>query len=444
MRNLLLFFLMTIFVYIYSYIIGGETSMIMVYMFLLSPIVSFLLVFPSRKRIEVSIDVPSSEVEKGGVTKVKVHLKNRTFIPIPFVNVIFCQAQNFSVDGSNEVMVSLGAFQNKTITLEYTAKSRGIGEIGVIDIRLKDYLNLFSLSLLGDSVENRYRGEVTVLPRLQELKPTSKILLASPDALQQDDSGIATIGLYSWNGEPGYEFREYMAGDPLHKVHWKLSARSEKLMVRKDEGRGVSKKRLILDPFIYLPRKEQNGKTLFKYIVNSSNRSDKRGNYTSYDEILMLEEKTLEAMLAVAHMSVRTGREVELWLYENNNWNRYALLDSKSVNEIQHRLASFIFSKDITMDFTKRLPLEDILEYEGRSRYSGGGESTVFTGYYDEALQKAIDSFTNYGMVVDTVSIKASLLNSVAGAKELEKALSNRQGNTWVLGLNDDLNEALS
>ena len=97
--------------------------MIMVYMFLLSPIVSFLLVFPSRKRIEVSIDVPSSEVEKGGVTKVKLHLKNRTFIPIPFLR-IFCQAQNFSVDGSNEVMVSLGAFQNKTITLEYTAKSK--------------------------------------------------------------------------------------------------------------------------------------------------------------------------------------------------------------------------------------------------------------------------------------------------------------------------------
>ena len=92
-------------------------------------------------------------------------------------------------------------------------------------------------------------------------------------------------------------------------------------------------------------------------------------------------------MLAVAHMSVRTGREVELWLYENNNWNRYALLDSKSVNEIQHRLASFIFSKDITMDFTKRLPLEDILEYEGRSNIQGA-ESPQFLRLYDEAWQR--------------------------------------------------------
>lgn len=417
--------------------------MIMVYMFLLSPIVSFLLVFPARKKIEVAIDAPSSEVEKGGITRVNVHIKNKSFMPFPFINVTFCRAVNFSVPGSNEVMVSLGPFQNKTITVEYTAKSRGIGEIGVIDIRLKDYLNLFSLSVLGGSFEDRYKGEVTVLPRLQDIKPTSKILLASPESLQQDDSGIVTTGLYSWSGEPGYEFREYMAGDPLHKVHWKLSARTEKLMVRKDEGRGVSKKRLILDPYMETPQREQSSKTVLQLLLNPSNKSDKRGNNFE-DEVLMLEEKTLEAMLAVAHMSVKTGREVELWLYENNNWNRYAIIDGKSINEIQHRLASYTFSKDIVLDFSKRLPLVDIIEHEGRSRYAGGGESTVFTGYHDESLQKAIDSFTNYGIIVDAVSIKSSVLRSVMGFREGEKTLSNRQGNTWVLGIDDDITEALS
>jgi uncharacterized protein (DUF58 family) len=34
----------------------------------------------------------------------------------------------------------------------------------------------------------------------------------------------------------GYEFREYQAGDSLHKIHWKLSAKKDILMVRKDEA----------------------------------------------------------------------------------------------------------------------------------------------------------------------------------------------------------------
>jgi len=435
---------MTVFVYIYSYIIGGETSMIMVYMFLLSPIVSFILVFPARKRIEINVDAPSSEVEKGGIIRVEVHIKNKSFMLFPFINLKFCSAVNFSLPGSNEVMVSLGPFQTKTITVEYTAKSRGIGEIGINDIRLKDYLNLFSTSILMNTGEDRYKGEVTVLPRLENIKPTSKILLGSPETIHQDDSGTVSTGLHSWSGEPGYEFREYMAGDPLHKVHWKLSARNDKLMVRKDEGRGLSKKRLVLDPYMETPQKKKSGKTIYKILLNSSNKSANIEAKELKDEVLMLEEKTLEAMLAVAHMSVKTGREVELWLYENNSWNRYAITDGKSINEMQHRLASYKFTNNVDLEFSKRLPLADILEYEGRNRYIGGGETTVFTGYHDKSLQKSIDSFTDYGIIVDTVSIKSAVYKSMADVKEGERSLSNKQGNAWILGIDDNITEALS
>ncbi|WP_456049003.1 DUF58 domain-containing protein [Acetivibrio cellulolyticus] len=434
---------MTIFIYLYSYFIGGETSMVMVYMFIFSPIVSVLLIFPFRDRLSVSIDAPSSEVEKCGIIRVSVCIENKSFMPIPFVNIRFCQAVNFSISGSANEIVSLGPFQTKIITKEYTAKSRGIGEIGVSGVWLKDYLNLFKVSILKNTEESRYTGEVTVLPRLVSIKPTSKILLDSSDTPQQDDSGTSTTGFYNWSGEPGYEFREYMAGDPLHKVHWKLSARSETLMVRKDEGRGVAKKRLVLDPCMEMLQRKRDSKTIYQLLFNSLTKSNNENNGNTEDEVLILEEKTLEVILAVANISIKTGREVELWLYEDGNWNKYGITDGKSINEIQHRLASYKFTSDITADSSKRLPLTDIMEHEGRSRYARGGEATVFTGHLDNNLQKAIDCFSDYGITIDIVSVKSSVSKSMVTAKA-EKVFAHREGNAWVLGTDDDITEAFS
>lgn len=440
MRNLILFSGMVVFMYLYSYILGGETSMVMVYMLLFSPLVSIILIFPLKKRIITSVDVLSYEVEKGGVVRVNVHLENKSFMPIPFINIEFCQPVNFRVPGTYNEVISLGPFEKKVVTMEYTAKSRGVGEVGVSGIWLRDYINIFRIPLLKNSDEERVTGEVTVLPKLVSLKPTSKILLGSSESLKQEDSGSTNTNLFSWNGEPGYEFREYMPGDPLHKVHWKLSARNETLMVRKDEGRGLSKKRLFLDSYIKPIQKKQDIKTFYQFLFASSPKYKDKNPSNIEDDILMLEEKTLEALIAVANTSVKTGREVELWLYENGKWNKYGITDSKTISEIHYRLASYKFSNIPNMDLSKRLPLNEIVEDEGKSRYLKGAQSTVFTGNPDNTLYKAVESFAEYGVIVDTVSIKRLFLGEVNN----EERITHERGDSWVLGIDDDISEALS
>lgn len=440
MRNLILFFGMVVFMYLYSYILGGETSMVMVYMLLFSPLVSIFLIFPLKKRIVTSVDVPSYEVEKGGVVRVNVHLENKSFMPIPFINIEFCQPVNFCVSGTYNEIISLGPFEKKVVTMEYTAKCRGVGEVGVCGIWLRDYINILRIPLLKNSDEERLTGEVTILPRLVSLKPTSKILLGSSESLKQEDSGTTNINLLSWSGEPGYEFREYMPGDPLHKVHWKLSARNETLMVRKDEGRGLSKKRLFLDSYIKPIQNKQDIKTFYQLLFGSSPKYKDENFYNIEDDILMLEEKVLEALIAVANTSVKTGREVELWLYEDGKWNKYGITDSKTISEIHYRLASYKFSNIPNLDLSKRLPLNEIVEDEAKSRYLKGAQSTVFTVNSDNTLYKAVESFAQYGVIVDTVLIK-SLSSSKINNEERSTHLNV---DSWVLGIDDDISEAFS
>ncbi len=440
MKNLILFFGMVVFMYLYSYILGGETSMVMVYMLIFSPLVSIFLIFPLKKRIVTSVEVPSYEVEKGGVVKVNVHLENKSFMPIPFINIEFCKPVNFRVPGTYNEIISLGPFEKKVVIMEYTAKSRGVGEIGVSGIWLRDYINIFRIALLKNSAEERVTGEVTVLPRIVSLKPTSKILLGSSESVKQEASGTTNINLFSLNGEPGYEFREYMPGDPLHKVHWKLSARNETLMVRKDEGRGLSKKRLFLDSYIKPAQNKQNIKTFYQFLFGSSPKYKDQNSYNIEDDILMLEEKVLEALIAVANTFVKTGREVELWLYEDGKWNKYGITDSKTTSEIHYRLASYKFSNITNLDLSKRLPLIEIIEDEGKNRYLKGAESTVFTGNLDNTLYKAVEGFAQYGVIVDTVSVK----NLSSKKVNNEERITHTKGNSWMLAIDDDISEAFS
>lgn len=441
MRNLILFFAMVVFMYLYSYIIGGETSMVMMYMFLFSPVISYILIAPFRKKVCVCVDVPSFEVEKGGMVRVDVSLENKSFMPLPFISIEFCQAVNFRVPDTYNKIISLGPFEKKVISMEYTAKSRGVGEIGVRGVWLRDYINLFRMSILKYNTEERLTGEVTVLPRLVNLKPTSKILLGSSDLIKEDSSDAPTTNLFSWNGEPGYEFREYMPGDPLHKIHWKLSARNETLMVRKDEGRGISKKRLFLDPYIKPVQKKQGANLIYQFVFGLPFETTKTNFDDTENDKLKMEEKVLEALLAVAHTSVNTGREVELWLFEEGQWNKYDISDGKTINEIQYRLAAYKFQNLPISDSLKRLPLNEIVEDEGKSRYLKDSESIVFTVNIDNVLNKAIKSFAEYGVAIDTVLVDSHNLNNTDIVGE---RFTHQQSNYWILGVDEDISEAFS
>lgn len=440
MISWILFFTMVVFMYLYSYILGGETSMVMTYMLLFSPIVSGLLVIPFRKKVLVYVDIPFYEVEKGGVVRVNVRLENKSFMPFPFISLEFCEAVNFKISETYNKIISLGPFEKKVISVEYTAISRGVSKIGISDVCLKDYINLFKLSILKNSNEDRFAVEVTVLPRLVNLKPTSKILLGSEASIRQEDLSSPSMNLLNWNGEPGYEFREYMPGDPLHKIHWKLSARSETLMVRKDEGRGISKKRLILDPYIKTEQKKQTVNVIYHLLLGVPPIHTVKNSDNKDEDRLKLEEKILETLLAVAHTSVKIGREVELWLFEGGKWNKYEINDGKTINEIQYRLASYKFEKLPVSDFSKRLPLNEVVGNEEKNRYLKGTESMVFTGNYDNALYKAVENFAEYGIVVDTVLVD-NYHSNIRG-HNAEGSFINQQGNYWVLGVDEDISEA--
>ena len=70
-------------------------------------------------------------------------------------------------------------------------------------------------------------------------------MVVTSDEEEENDTAM----MFSANVAPGYEHREYVQGDPLKRVNWKLSTKKNKLMVRLDEAVASVQPLIILDLF---------------------------------------------------------------------------------------------------------------------------------------------------------------------------------------------------
>jgi len=413
---------MLIAMFLYTYVFGDDTSMLMLYMLIFSPLLSWILCFISLRNLEISIDekIHASQVEKEGVAGITVLLQNKSFIPIPIIDISFIVPQNLIPLDNPSPIISLGPYKTQIVNLEYRAKYRGIAKIGVRDIKIRDFMGFFNLSILKRHKKMESTKEITVLNKISQLKMNSTFLLDSCQlATEETGTALSDFNFLSClNGEPGHEFREYHPGDPLHKIHWKLSAKTDVLMVRKDEGRSIPRKKLVLDPVVL------NGA---KFRTNS---------------VVEREDKVLDALMSVVDMLVRAGRDVEVWLLELGEWMSYLIKDREQIVEMQHRLAAYKFLHSKEELAGERLPTSIITMQDGNGRVFAGGDAMVFSASFDSQLLEIIKGMQELKMTVDLVAIKNNedVMRQADWAREQSKAAKM---NLWTIGLGDEISEVL-
>lgn len=429
MKGSIIFLTMLFFSALYTYLVGAQTSMLLAYMFVLCIPVSFFLTWPLRKRFEISLEMPSFEVEKGGVIKMNILLRNKSFLPVPFVGIRFLAADNLVMQEDSAGTLSFSPHEAKSITIRYYALHRGVADLGLNKLFVKDYLGLFSFSLLKGLEAHEYAVRVTVLPKITVMRPSSKILHGS-DGREKTMSEAESVdaGTHFLIGEPGHEFREYQAGDPLHKVHWKLSAKTGRLMVRKSESGGASKLCFILDPFLMA----ETDKPLKK------KRSLITGNTPAKcrDE----EEKLLEALLSVANMVIRLGRHAEVWLYDQEQWQVKSISQKKDLNELQRHLAQYRFSAAHPESGSNRLPISSMVQQQKMNRSYKGGDAILFTAAYDQPLQKLLQSSDLKSMTLRIIRIQPK---QPADAQGDEPFAASAKGFLWTLNPDENLSDAV-
>ena len=116
--------------------------------------------------------------------------------------------------------VDPGGFRSTAYTLHTTM--RGRFEVGPLEVTALDPFGLVRLTRAFQSTQS-----VLVVPRTYPLESST-----DADRRGRGDSAVAAL---SAGGDDDVIPREYRPGDDLRRIHWRASARSDDLLVRREE-----------------------------------------------------------------------------------------------------------------------------------------------------------------------------------------------------------------
>ena len=231
--------------FLFTFYLDGEMGIILIAFVLFAPLVSYAMAAYARKRIKVRIDC-EGYVQKGSTLDVKITVEKTGIVPLAIVELVPEATEVFS-GLDKRYHLSLAGADRKSFHCRAEAIIAGNGEIAVPEIYSCGFLGFMKLKLKNKEQYPDSKS-VGVIPALPEVSAASQLFRNIADGVMtSDEEENDTAMQFSTNTSPGYVHREYVEGDPLKRVNWKLSSKKNKLMVRLDEAVASVQPVLVLD-----------------------------------------------------------------------------------------------------------------------------------------------------------------------------------------------------
>lgn len=187
----------------------------------LLPLISLALMLFSRKGLTIRIEVPASATKEEA--EITCTIRNSSFFPAARVT-FRVDMENQMTGSGKEKRVSTTAGGRKTVTARLSMRNSKVGTvlIQVKKIRVFDAFGLFAFRK-ADLPEQ----STVIYPDMRE----AVVYMEKPIETTGDGSRYAPE-------KPGqdvseiFSLREYVPGDEVRKIHWKLSSKLDKTMLR--------------------------------------------------------------------------------------------------------------------------------------------------------------------------------------------------------------------
>ena len=212
----------------------------------------------------------------------------------------FSDISGLDDDMEYELLPGKGIKKNTQLVCKY----RGEYEVGIKNVEITDFLRLFRIRY-----NNRETQRVYVRPDLIDLSEIKSLDLSQT---MFKNSMVNPI-------EPDILVRKYQAGDDVRQVHWKASARSGELLVRK------------------MTAQEREGVTI---LMGSRRVSDEMAEY------LPLENKMLELTIALTYFFVRKNINVHTLYYMDSALHEEITEGVHGFEGFYEKMSSVSFSKE--------------------------------------------------------------------------------------------------
>lgn len=201
----------------------GYLSFITLILTVLLPIVSLLCTTAAWSRVRVQLNGILPIAEKGSPAQFSVQVSNTSIFPIAHA-MLALDCRNALCGQKKKAVLHLpvGARSNTEIQREIVSQYCGKLTIQVTGIKIYDYFGIFAFPQ-----KTNLQTDIYVLP--QNVQIDTEMDSHTNYSVESD-----TYSKFKSGDDPSeiFEIREFREGDRLRNVHWKLSSRLNKLMVK--------------------------------------------------------------------------------------------------------------------------------------------------------------------------------------------------------------------
>ncbi len=255
-KGAIVYGLLFVFSIVFTQALRSIASSLLFWFLLLYPFAAFLYTLIGRLAIQVYVQADQNRAEKMTPTTYEMRVINPTPFVFPFVEAQLHLPQPDGIRCERRAMhLSLLPLGSCTIREETLFPYRGTYEIGMEDILISDFLHLFRLRLPVDIYTN-----ILVMPR--RLRAERRTRTSATD-IPNDNAAL----VFSTEKAEIGNIREYIPGDTLKSIHWKLSSKNPQTLMVKEFNTNTSRQVYVLcdfsraiPPDVFAPEEEADEK----------------------------------------------------------------------------------------------------------------------------------------------------------------------------------------
>lgn len=191
----------------------------------------FLVVLPSAaaawigsRKLSVKIRLPLAVAERDGKIPVELVFQNKSRVLLPSIEAELLYENRFHKKKfRRKIKAAADGKSTEKYNFFYEDPHCGKTEFKIRKIRCYDWLHLFRFR-----IKSSEKTELVVMPKLYEILPeiteTVRFFPTESDSYDRQKSGDDPSEVF--------QIREYRPGDRMQRIHWKMTARTDELIVR--------------------------------------------------------------------------------------------------------------------------------------------------------------------------------------------------------------------
>lgn len=192
---------------------------------------SLFSVWRASATLTLSADLSDKTIQRGEDATMTVRVAYRSPIPVAPLTAELSPGPDRP---AQTVLLRCVSGKAETLTLRFHAAHVGVTQPGVRRVIISDLLGLFTVEMCPSFTG----GELIVLPLPFDV---GELTYAA------GDSGSESMARAAEDIASPADVRTYQQGDPMKKIHWKLSMRKQELVVRRFEAPVMPDALVLLD-----------------------------------------------------------------------------------------------------------------------------------------------------------------------------------------------------